>query len=170
MVYSPSISKSELEERFKSLIKLKYNQFRWWRMYDTPRKPMDKRARFIDRIRNGDFDFSHYYLQAMYVEHEINEIHQRYVDDPGEFNAHASLPRQRRKRLYDDYERDEREKLTALKEACWSNFKISKSELEDLMESFDGDVLELYFHLDENYKIINQLPPMLRKRGRPKKV
>lgn len=172
MIYNPGISKPKLEEHFKSLIKLKYNQFRWWRMYDTPRKPLDKRARLIDRINNGDFDFSHYYLQALYVEHEINEIYRQFIDDPGMFVSHASLPRQRRKRLYDDYERDEREKMEALKEGLWSNFKISKSELEDVMESFDGTILELYFYLDENYKIINQLPPTLqkRRRGRPKKV
>ena len=39
------------------------------------------------------------------------------------------------------------------------------------MEEFGGTTLELYFHLDDNYKIINQISPLLRKRrGRPKKL
>lgn len=170
MIYKPAIPKPELEERFKSLIKLKYNQFRWWRMYDSPTKPLHKYSPLIDRIRNGDFDASHYYYQALWCEHEINEIYERHGDDSGLAGSLASLPRQRRKRLYEDWERDERERLSTLKSSLLANFKISRQQLEDVMESFDGDVLELYFYLDENYKIINQLPPTFRKRGRPKKV
>ena len=170
MVYNPGLSRKQLQHEFKSLRKLNYNAYRWWRMYDSPVKPLDTRSRLIDRIRNGDFEFSHYYFQALWCEHEMNDIHQQHHNDPGRYVELTSLLRSRRKRLYEDFERDEQEKIKALKTALWSNFKISKAELDDVIESFDGSTLELYFHLDENYKIINQLPPTLRKRGRPKKV
>ena len=79
--------------------------------------------------------------------------------------------RARRKRLYEDYERDEKEKLRELRKCLWGNFQISKEKLEEVMEEFGGTTLELYFHLDDKYKIINQISPLLRKRrGRPKKL
>lgn len=167
MIFQPSLTREQLQEQFKPLIKLKYNQFRWWRLYES-KKPLDKRAKLIDRIRNGDFEFSHYYAQALWCEHEINDIQIKCNGDSGLFNEQSSLMRQRRKRLLEDFERDEHERMKELKSSLWSNFKISKEQLEDVIESFDGSTLDLYFHLDENYKIINQLPPTKR-RGRPKK-
>ena len=40
---------------------LNYNQFRWWRRFDTKVKPLPKSATFLQRIQNGEFEFSHYY-------------------------------------------------------------------------------------------------------------
>ena len=169
MIFQPSLTRKQLDKEFSKLRKLKYNVFRWWRLYDSPIKPLDARQPLRDRILNGDFEFSHYYFQAMWCEHEINDIHDQYSDDPGRAIELTTLTRQRRKRLLEDFEREEYDRLKELKSSLWANFKISKEELENVMESFDGSTIELYYYLDDKYKIINQLPPTLKRRGRPRK-
>ena len=73
--YSPVLSRKQiLDVKFSKLRRLKYNAFRWWRMYDNPNKPLDNRALFRDRILNGDFDYSHYKYQADWCEHEMNDV------------------------------------------------------------------------------------------------
>ena len=170
-IFNPSLSRKQLQTHFNKLQKLNYNVFRWWRMYESKNKPLDTRKPLRERIMNGDFEFSHYYLQALWVEHDINDLQIECGDDHGLFVEKGAVMRARRKRLYEDYERDEKEKMSKLKRSLWENFRISKQQLEKVMEEFGGTTLELYFHLDDNYKIINQLPPILKKRrGRPKKV
>jgi hypothetical protein len=65
MIYNPPFTEAELEVEFSKLRKLKYNQFRWWRMYDNPNPTKPKHSMLIDKIRNGDFDYSHFRYQAM---------------------------------------------------------------------------------------------------------
>lgn len=170
-IFNPSLSRKQLQTHFDKLQKLNYNAFRWWRMYESKNKPLDNRKPLRERIMNGDFEFSHYYLQALWVEHDINDLQIECKDDSGVFVERGAVMRARRKRLYEDYERDEKEKLRELKKCLHQSFKISKEELINVMEEFGGTTLELYFHLDDNYKIINQISPLLRKRrGRPKKL
>ena len=54
--FNPILSRKQLDKKFSKLRKLKYNQFRWWRMYDYPNKPLSNKSSFRDRILNGDFD------------------------------------------------------------------------------------------------------------------
>ena len=169
--YKPTTTREQLEIKFSKLRKLKYNAFRWWRMYESKNKPLDNRKPLRERIMNGDFEFSHYYLQALWVEHDLNDLQIECKDDSGVFVERGAVMRARRKRLYEDYERDEKEKMSKLKKSLWDNFQISKTQLEKVMEEFGGTTLELYFYLDDKYKIIHQISPLLRKRrGRPKKL
>ena len=85
MVFNPTLSRSRLQKEFSKLQKLNYNQFRWWRMYDTKNKPLDKRQPLRDRILNGDYDFSHYWYQAAWVEHELNDLQVECKGDDGLF-------------------------------------------------------------------------------------
>ena len=80
-------------------------------MYDNPNKPLCNRSLFRDRILNGDFDYSHYKYQADWCEHEMNDIAQDCGDDIGKFVEKTSLLRSRRKRLLEDFEKDENGKL-----------------------------------------------------------
>ena len=170
-IFDPSISRKDLQKSFNKLQKLNYNQFRWWRMYESKNKPLDNRKPLRERIMNGDFEFSHYYLQALWVEHDLNDLQIECNGDSGLFVEKGAVLRARRKRLYEDYESDERDKLRELKKGLLANFKISKQQLEKVIEEFGGTTLELYFHLDDNYKIIYQISPLLKKRrGRPKKL
>ena len=142
--YSPVLSRKQLDKKFSKLRKLKYNAFRWWRIYDNPNKALDNRAPFRDRILNGDFDYSHYKYQSDWCEHEMNDIAEECGEDIGKYVEKTSLLRSRRKRLLEDFEKDE-------------NFKCS------------GELIDLYYIIEEEYSRIFT-PTSLKRRGRPKKV
>jgi hypothetical protein len=46
-------------------------------------KPLDKRKPLRDRILNGDYDFSHYWYQAAWVEHDLNDLQIECKGDDG---------------------------------------------------------------------------------------
>ena len=110
MIYSPTFSKPYIQEKLSKLRKLKYNQFRWWRMYDNPVLPLPNKAPLIDKILNGDFDYPHYKLQAELVEHELNELAQRCGGQQrnvwGKKLTYCALEE---KELLDDFEKEENE-------------------------------------------------------------
>ena len=54
MIYSPTFPKPYIQEKLSKLRKLKYNQFRWWRMYDNPVLPLPNKAPLIEKILNGE--------------------------------------------------------------------------------------------------------------------
>ena len=55
-----------VRKQIKKLQPLNYNQFKWWRRFDSKMKPLPKGATFLQRIQNGEFEFSHYYWQAQF--------------------------------------------------------------------------------------------------------
>jgi hypothetical protein len=166
--YNPPLSREQLNKKFSKLRKLKYNQFRWWRMYDNPNKPLDKRALFRDRILNGDFNYSHYSYQVMWCEHEMNETAIMCKDDIGKFVEMTSLLRTRRKRLLEDFERDEQEKLEGLIKGFTDNFRCSKDQVYEEIFKCSGKLIDLYYIIEDKYKIVH-IPYPLKRRGRPRK-
>ena len=166
MIYTPSLSESELEIVFSKLKKLNYNRFFWWRMYDVPNQPLHVYAPLLDRIKNGDFDYSHYGYQAMWCEHEMNKL---YVsigpEDMGRYVEESSLLRTRRKRLLEDYNKDEKDKLNNLTKELALNFKLTREEVKTYMEEFGGDIEGLYLSLKQKYPYNEfYLPDFLLKR------
>jgi hypothetical protein len=152
MVYKPSFSEEQLEVKFSKLRKLKYNQFRWWRIYDNPNPPKPKHSLLIDKIKNGDFDYSHYRFQAIWCEHEMNKIYQKIgPDDMGRFVEETSLLRTRRKRLLEDYYKDEENKLEELISGFSRTFRLPKDEIKAFMEEFGGTIEEMYIYLEKKY-------------------
>tara|TARA_B100001094_G_scaffold109002_1_gene104935 strand:+ start:570 stop:1100 length:531 start_codon:yes stop_codon:yes gene_type:complete len=174
MVYKPTFTREELKEKFSHLQKLNYNQFRWWRLYDVKKKPLAAHFPFRDRIANGDYDFSHYWYQAAWVEHDINDLAIECKDDAGLFSEKVQVLSARRKRLYEDYEKDEKWKLDDLVKEFSRNFHITKDEAMLEMEEFGGTLLELYDYISTHskYKLkANKAPRVtFKKRGRPKKI
>ena len=174
MVYKITFTREQLKEKFSHLQKLNYNQFRWWRMYDVKKKPLDARSPLRDRIANGDYDFSHYWYQAAWVEHDINDLAIECKDDAGLFSEKVQVLSARRKRLYEDYEKDEKWKLDDLVKEFSRNFHITKDEAGLEMEEFGGTLLELYDYISTHskYKLkANKAPRVtFKKRGRPKKI
>jgi len=164
MMYNPSYSQEQLEKKFKKLRKLNYNAFRWWRMYDDPKPSLPKQSPLLDKIKNGDFDYSHYNYQAMWCEHEMNKIHDKYgFDDMGHYVEETSLLRSRRKRLLEDHYKEEDNRLESIAIEFTKNFKITKDEIKTLMGEFDGTLEELYIHLQEKFPSKKfYLPPSLK--------
>lgn len=152
MIYNPSLTEAQLQKKFNKLRKLTYNRFFWWRMYDNPNPPLHVYTPLIERIKNGDFDYSHYGYQAMWCEYEMNKL---YVSigsgDMGRYVEESSLLRTRRKRLLEDYNKDEKDKLNLLIKEFSQNFKLPKDEIKTYMEEFGGTIEELYITLKSKF-------------------
>jgi hypothetical protein len=151
-LYSPILSKEQLDKKFSNLRKLKYNQFRWWRMYDNPKPPLHHKQSLRDRILNGDFEYSHYKYQAEWCEHEINQIWGECYPDIGKFNEMSSLLRTRRKRLLEDFEKDENNKLSELMSLFTKHCKLSIEEVEEEMLKSRGSLIDFYYIIKDKYK------------------
>ncbi len=166
MIYSPSLTRRQLQNRFSKLQKLNYNQFRWWRMYESKNKPLKGKASFRDRILNGDYEVSCYLDQARWCEHEINDLYERYKNDDVQLSENTKMWKARRSRLIEDYDREELEKLTAITNGFHQNFQITKDEVKKEMVNCRGSLIDLYYIIEEKYKIKYIIHE---KRGRPKK-
>ena len=165
--YNPTTTREQLDKKFSKLRKLNYNAFRWWRIYDNPNKPLDNRALFRDRILNGDFDYSHYKYQADWCEHEMNGVASKYGDDIGRYVEETSLLRSRRKRLLEDFEKDENGKLNLLYQQFVKHFKIDNEQVIEEALECRGELIDLYYLIEDKYSKYNIIRS---KRGRPKKV
>ena len=168
MIYTPSLTEAQLEKEFSKLRKLKYNQFRWWRMYDNPNPPKPKQSPLIDKIKNGDFDYSHYHFQAMWCEHEMNKIYEKIgPQDMGRFVEETSLLRTKRKRLLEDHFKEEDNKLEEITINFSRTFRLPKEKVKEIMEEFGGTLEELYYYLADNYEIkikTTEIPHFLKNR------
>ena len=146
-----SVDNEVVLEKISQLQPLNYNQFRWWRRFDTPNKPLHKYSALIDKIKNGDYDFSHYYWQAKYTEIEINEIYNDTYPDAVLFNEKASIHRARRKRLFEDFEKDEKQRMLQLEKDFYMHFKMSLAQVRNEMETFDGDLEKFYSYCQAQF-------------------
>lgn len=152
--------KSRVEKELSKLKPLKYNKFMWWRRYTSPNSLLQKRtSTFYDRIENGDYDFSHYFWQAQQVEIEINEKHAK-AKDYQDFLDLTQLDKARRKRLYEDFIKDENEKLEIIKRNVCKVFGLTEEEYYTKVENFDGTLSEFWKSLGgEKNKPFIQPPP-----------
>ena len=149
-----------IKEQISKLKPLKYNQFFWWRKWDCANKPLYKDEPLIDKIKNGDFDFSHYFWQLQHCELELNEIYKN-DDNP-------VILRERRKRLQTDFAKDEQNRLDAVKKAFLGEFILSEEEYDEEVNNCLGTLEDLYLQCVSKYFKRVQIP-WGRKRGRPKK-
>jgi len=163
--FKPILSRKQLDRKFSKLRRLKYNQFRWWRMYDYPNKPLSNKSSFRDRILNGDFDYSHFNYQAMWCEHEMNDIAKDCNEDIQKYIEKTSLLRTRRKRLLEDFEKDENNKLELLIKGFTDNFSCTKEQVYNEIFKCSGELIDLYYLIEDKYK--KQIK--VSRRGRPKK-
>lgn len=168
-MFKPSLSRDQLQHKFSKLQKLNYNPFRWWRMYGSPQKPLHPLSPLKEKILNGDYDYSHYGFQAMWCEHDINDIYNECYPDIGKFNEKTSMLRSRRKRLLDDFHKEETQMLESLAVDFSKNFSCSKKTALKEMEECVGSLIDLYYIMEDKYKR-TFTPCPLPTRGRPKKV
>ena len=157
MVFNPTLSRSRLQKEFSKLQKLNYNQFRWWRMYDVKVKPLD-------------YDFSHFWYQAAWIEHDLNDLEIECNGDSGLFIEKGAVLRARRKRLLEDFEKDEFDKLNSLYNEFPKYFRINREQVKEEMVNFSGSLIDFYYHIDDKYKILHISYEQIKKRGRPRKT
>ena len=168
MLFQIPMSREHVEKELSKLQKLNYNQFRWWRLYAQKNKPLHPRQPLKDKIINGDYDWSCYKLQVYLCEYEMNDIWEECKPDAAKFNEKASLIQTRRSRLLTDYEKDEKERLDNLIKAFTQSFRCNKEQVIEEMEKCSGTILDLYYIIEDKYKVQNILTT-LKRRGRPSK-
>lgn len=142
-------SKEIINKEIAKLQPLKYNQFYWWRKFKD-KSPLSSKEAVHARIDNGDFDFSSYYWQAQYALMEMEEK-TGHISDPGNKHEAQTIYRERWRRLMNDYEKDESQRLIEYKKAITNLFEIEDKDLEKKMEDFDGTLKELYTLIKTNY-------------------
>jgi hypothetical protein len=165
MYYDPLFKKEIVEKELSKLQKLNYNKFRWWRMYTDGHTPLPNKSLFIDKILNGDFNPSLYMWQVWLVEHDLNEIWSTSKNDMSMFLENTSVQRARRKRLTEDFEKEEFERMYSLYEHFFKYFDIDRDQLEEEMLECSGELKDLYYIIKNKYT--HQIRKS--KRGRPKK-
>lgn len=162
------IDEKKLRIELKKLRSLNYNKFFWWRKYSPKIKPLPESAPFLDRIRNGDFELSHYYWQVQQAEYEINQLYSQ-ISDPIQFAYEAKLVRARRGKLLEDLEKDENLRMENLKKGFLENLFITEENYESEIIEFGGNIEKFYLYCKSKYgERIFKLKT--KKRGRPKKV
>lgn len=155
-----------IEKHISKLKPIPYNQFRWWRKFDIKTKPLPLGATLLQRINNGEFDFSQYFWQAQHCEQILNEKLIECKGDIQKLLENYGIEFTRRKRLWEDFERDEQEKLKSLQTHFLKEFEITQEQYIQEIEQF-GDTLEnLYIHIRKKYETRTK---SINKRGRKPK-
>jgi len=142
-------SKETINKQISKLQPLKYNQFYWWRKFKD-KSPLSSKEAVHARIDNGDFDFSSYYWQAQYALIEMVEK-TGHISDSATRHESQTIYRERWRRLMNDYEKDELQRLAEYKKSITNLFEIEDNDLEKKMEEFDGTLKELYTLIKINY-------------------
>ena len=165
MLYKTSDPKL-IQKEISKLQPLNYNQFMWWRRFASKNKPLPKGATFLQRIQNGEYEFSHYFWQAQLCELEINEKHKEYKGDIQLLLEKNGVDLARRKRLWEDFNKTEAELLANLKKGFLREFVMTSQEYEDHITDFDGTTEEFYMYC---LKTFDRSGKSAERRGRPPK-
>ena len=156
-----------IEKKLRSFQQLNYNKFRWWRWYEAKNKPLPYKSDFRDKIFNGDFDGSCFSWQAYLCEYMLNELAEECGTDIAKFNENGAMLKARRKRLWEDYEKDEFDRLESLYKEFVRHFNIDRNQVIEECVKCSGEIIDLYYIIEEKYPKYNIIAS---KRGRPKKV
>jgi hypothetical protein len=151
-MYNIQISRKDLDKQLRKLQPINYNRFRWWRWYQPKTNPLPNKARFIDKIKNGDFDYSCYKWQAYLCEYQLNDLLKECGIDYRKYLENGAMLRTRRKKLLEDFEKDENERLRLLYAGFKKQFKIDKDKLEEYILEHSGDIIELYYLIEDEYR------------------
>ena len=142
----------ELKDRIATYSKQNYNRFYWWRRFQ-PRQMLHHYRRLDERVANGDFEVSDYHWQVMWetelekqaISNEINSDKQHEI---------RCLFGERKRRLNNDYEKDETKILEEMYKAFKAEFRMSRDEVEEEMLQFEGTLSEFIQYIYSKKKQI----------------
>ena len=162
-------SREMVMSHIKKLQPLNYNRFMWWRTHTDKVVPLGKRALLKDRILNGDFEPSSYFWQAQHALYVAKDKLDLTKHDTRYQIEICGVDFQRYKKLMEDFEKEETNRMLSLYDAFTSEYRITKEELEERFLRFNGTILQFYYYAEE---FLYKTPVSVRKdnRGRPKKV
>lgn len=157
--FKPQHTQEWLEQYFKdNYFKKPYDRFNWWRSYVSKNKPLTKRHPLRDRILNGDFDLGPYKFEAEILEHRINKKYTQLYNDQGKYIEETSLDRTRRKRLLEDFIKDEKSKLDELINSFKDLTGLSEDVVITELENYKDTLIEFYYYLTQKYPRKNGIP------------
>lgn len=136
-----------IQDKLSNLPLKSYNQYQWWRRFDH-RRELSEKAQLRDKILHGDFEVSDYLYQAELEEYLLEEKEKK-CKTADEAHELRKLFHERRRRLIEDYEKEENKFMEKLLSALRKEFSVSNEYLMSIMENFDGTTLELYDYLQE---------------------
>ena len=145
-----------IKKDIPKFIPTKYNRFYWWRRFKS-RDTLHKNFPLLARIKNGDFDYSDYRVQALYelelAEEKVNSFPTYAYTERDEAKE---MGRRRYNRLMEDFMKDEFYLLQGIKEEFCKWFWISEEEFDRYLNMCDEGLEELYELIKENtlYKFI----------------
>jgi hypothetical protein len=131
--------------------------FYWWRRFRTHRN-LPYKAPLIDKIKNGDFDYSPFFEQAKWELHWMKEEQESFINnyqgkDYELDNLYTEIEIRARKRynkLFEDGMKDEFDRMDRLVNDFKKHFKISKDIIKETIEEFDGTIEELFLFMRKN--------------------
>ena len=143
-------SRKFIEEKLSHLNPINYNRFQWWRNYSN-KSELTGHHPLIQRIKNRDFDFSHYYWQAQnaILQWDDNIKNKK---DYEELQSKSGLYMEKYRRLIEDFEKDEKKRLLEFKRAVRQVFRIPSEEYDEIFENFVGTLEEFYYFIESRYK------------------
>ena len=101
-----------------------YNPFRWYTQGKYRTKPLKKQSPLLLKIRNGDFEYSPFFLEATDNNKLYDDMYQQYMDTSGikdindrrvEAHQHAKMKRIKAQKLMEKGIEEEQTRLNELK-------------------------------------------------------
>ena len=156
--FNPPLSRSWIERYFKKdYFKKPYDRFMWWRSFTPKNKPLSKSKPLRDRIANGDLDHAPYLYESYLAEYTMNEKYLQCITQNGEIDymkwkQEASVDGARKKRLLDDYQKEETRRLDELRTGFMKEFGIDKETYYKEAENSSKKLLDFYDYMSRKYK------------------
>jgi len=149
--YKPLHSKAWLE-RFlkKNFYKKKYDRFMWWRQYTLRNAPLHKLAQLRDKIINGDFDMGPFQFEIELTQHRMND---KWLENKHEdtYREATQIDGARIKRLQEDRDKDEKNKLEELKKAFVMEFNMTTEQYDRESQRPNKSILGFYDKMAKKY-------------------
>lgn len=142
----------ELVQSKITLLKpIKYNKFRWWRLYDDDHESLSKKEPLENRVLNNDFEPSTFIWQAQYVLIQARKKLNLKKDTLSEQVEKTSLDLARYRKLMEDHEREESKRLEDFMEAFKETFDIPQETLDEKLSLWFGDIKGFYYFMSNQY-------------------
>ena len=127
--------------------------FYWWRRFET-HKNLPYKSSLINKIKNGDFEYSPFFEQAQWELYWMKEEQKKFIDNYQsdkkrieEDNLYLDIERRARKRynkLYEDSIKDEFDRMDRLTNNLSKYYKLKNEKVKDFIEKFEGTTIELF--------------------------
>ena len=125
--------------------------FYWYRRFKT-HKCLPYKYSLIDKIKNGDFEYSPFFEQAKWELHWMKEEQEEFIKnyqgkDPLLDRLYMDIETRARKRynkLFEDAMKDEHNRMDMLTNNLSKYYKLNKQKVKDFINIFEGTTIELF--------------------------